>query len=191
MITLTASSGSGSWENPPAGDATAVLCDVILNKNEQTSFGEKDMLYLIFQLESTMADGRRHSIRRKFTASLNPKANLNKFLAKWRGKPIADGESINFKGMIGTGCVLEIEHSEGMDGKIWANIDRARALAKGDWIKVDKDYDPQRTRDGIAEKNPGSTIVETTEAAKPEKKKPAPKKQLNVSSASDEDDVPF
>ena len=191
MITLTASSGSGTWENPDAGEHSAVLCDVILNKNEQTSFGEKDMLYLVFQLESTMADGRRHSIRRKFTASLNPKANLNKFLAKWRGKPIADGESINFKGMIGIGCVLEIEHSEGMDGKIWANIDRARALAKGDWIKVDKDYDPQRTRDSIADKNPGSTIAETTEAAKPEKKKPAPKKQLNVSSASDEDDVPF
>jgi len=191
MITLTASSGSGTWENPDAGEHSAVLCDVILNKNEQTSFGEKDQLYLVFQLESTMADGRRHSIRRKFTASLNPKANLNKFLAKWRGKPIADGESINFKGMIGIGCVLEIEHSEGMDGKIWANIDRARALAKGDWIKVNKDYDPQRTRDSIADKNPGSTIAETTEAAKPEKKKPAPKKQLNVSSASDEDDVPF
>ena len=191
MITLTASSGSGTWENPDAGEHSAVLCDVILNKNEKTSFGEKDMLYLVFQLESTMADGRRHSIRRKFTASLNPKANLNKFLAKWRGKPIADGESINFKGMIGTGCLLEVEHSEGMDGKIWANIDRAKALAKGDWIKVDKDYDPQRTRDSIADKNPGSTIAETTEAAKPEKKKPAPKKQLNVSSASDEDDVPF
>ena len=191
MITLTASSGSGTWENPDAGEHTAVLADVIFNQNEQTSFGEKDMLYLYFQLESTMADGRRHTIRRKFTASLNPKANLNKFLAKWRGKPIADGESINFKGMIGTGCLLEIEHSEGMDGKIWANIDRAKALAKGDWIKIDKDYDPQRTRDSIAEKNPGSTIVETTEAAKPEKKKPAPAKQLNVSSASDEDDVPF
>ncbi len=191
MITLTASSGSGTWENPDAGEHSAVLCDVILNKNEQTSFGEKDVLYLYFQLDTKMTDGRRHSIRRKFTASLNPKANLNKFLAKWRGKAIADGESINFKAMIGTGCLLEIEHSEGMDGKIWANIDRARALAKGDWIKVDKDYDPQGHRDSIAEKNPGSTIVETTEAAKPEKKKPAPKKQLNVSSASDEDDVPF
>ena len=190
MITLTASSGS-TWENPDAGEHSAVLCDCILNKNEQTSFGEKDMLYLYFQLDTKMADGRRHTIRRKFTASLNPKANLNKFLAKWRGEPIADGESINFKGMIGTGWLLEGEHSEGMDGKIWANIDRAKALAKGDWIKIDKDYDPQRTRDSIADKNPGSTIAETTEAAKPEKKKPAPTKQLNVSSASDEDDVPF
>lgn len=190
MITLTAS--SGTWENPEAGQHPAVLCDVILNKEEQTTYGEKDMIYLYFQLETTMDDGRRHTIRRKFTASLNPKANLNKFLSKWRGKPIQDGESINFKSLIGKGCMLEIEHEEGHDGRIWANIHRATALAKGDWIKVDRDYNPERTRQSIADKTPGSTISETTETAAPEKKKPAPKVVLeNVSSSSDEDDVPF
>jgi hypothetical protein len=188
MITLTASS-SGTWENPEQGQHPAVLCDVILNKEEQTTYGEKDMLYLYFQLDTKMEDGRRHTIRRKFTASLNPKANLNKFLSKWRGKTIQDGESINFKSLIGRGCMLEIEHSEGQDGRIWANIFRATPLAKGDWIKVDPDYNPERTRQSIAERTPGSTISETTETAAPEKKKPAPK--VARSSVTDEDDVPF
>ena len=190
MIELTQTKSSGAWENPEAGEHKAVCVDVVLNKNEQTNFGEKDMIYLFFELEAENSQGRRHIVRYRATASLNPKANLCRFMQKWRDKRINDGESINFKSLIGLGATLELELEEANDGKIWCNIERARKLDESETPTPDGKYDGDFVRQGISDRNPGSEIVEST-VAKPAKKASPPKKKVNASSASDEDDVPF
>lgn len=75
------------------------------------------------------------TISATFTASLNSKANLRKFLDTWRGRKFTEEELKGFdlKKVVGAECMLQIIHSD--DGK-WANIQAAMPLYKG--VVVDK-----------------------------------------------------
>ncbi len=185
-LTLTAGGGNAvsDYTPPPAGEHKAILVDIVLSKNEQTKFGVKDLLFFYFEIEEKMDDGRPFLVRKKFTNSLNEKSNLYKFLTKWRGKPFEPGEEFNLRQMLGVGCMLELEEftPEGED-KVVVYVDRARKLAKKDWIKPSGEYDGDRTRERIekykSENNSESPAVATEPTA--------PKKEeYDVN-----DDVPF
>ena len=185
-LTLTAGSAEQEYEQPPTGEHNALLVDIVLSKNEETKYGTKDVLYFQFELDAEMSDGRPFLIRKKFNNSLNEKSNLYKFLSKWRGAPFKNGEAVDLKAMINTGCVLEIELWETPDGKALHLIDRARKLAKKDWPKASGNYDGDRTRERIEAKKAEQTPPE-----------PAPEpKQADLPTGGrtnwkTEDDVPF
>ena len=187
----------------PSGDHKAVLVDVIKSDQEPSFYGPKDHVYLVFELEAEKDNGFRWTLNYRATASMHPKANLNKFLAKWRGKAIEKGEKINMRSLIGKCCILEVEHTEGNDGRTWANIDRARPLTKAQWIKPKGEYDGERERQRITERvdkrrqmdgytsddEPAVVASDPPGAIKQsEKKKPKP---VLIEVDDDADDVPF
>lgn len=128
-----------------------MLVDIVQSPNEHTSFGVKNMLYFYFEVEEKMNDGRPFLVKTRFTESLNPKANLYKFLKKWRGQDIKPGETINLSKLVGTGCVLEVENEISNAGNQYAVVDRARALAEEEWPAPSGHYDGERIRGYVAE----------------------------------------
>ena len=98
-LTLTQSSG-GDFTPHPEGIFPAVCVDVIdLGPVTSTWEGQTktaNKLRIVFETEEVGNDHKRMTVSKSFTASLHPKAKLTEFLGKWRGKPVADGESIRF-----------------------------------------------------------------------------------------------
>ena len=176
-LTLTAGGGKSTteYQKAPLGEHSAVLVDIILSENETTNYGIKDQYYFYFEIEAKMDDGRPFLVRKKFSAPkkdsagvrypMSEKSNLSKFLVKWRGKPFGPGEDVALADLIGTGCTLEIEPwtPEGGDEPIHL-VDRARKLAKKDWIKASGEYDGDRTRERIEkyreENNSGTPAIQ-------------------------------
>jgi hypothetical protein len=78
---------------------------------------------ITFESEAKTDDGKPCTVFRSFSASLHPKSNLAAFLSKWRGRPVAPGESIELKNLIGSCCTLVISHQKNMAGKTYASID--------------------------------------------------------------------
>lgn len=108
----------------PQGQYQAVCVDVIDYGVQETSFGPKPKLGLVFQIEGTrMANGNRFTVYSRFTASLHEKAKLRQFLEMWQARPFAASELQNFdiEKLIGANAYVQIIHNES-GGKTYANI---------------------------------------------------------------------
>ena len=167
-LTLTVGNQDANreYQQPPLGEAKAIMVDVILSRNEQTKFGVKDLVFFYFELEHLMDDNRPFLVRKKFTWSLNEKSNLFKFLQKWKGG-LTPGKPFNVGKLILEGCILEIEPWTSPDGKVLHLVDRARKLDKSKWIEASGEYDPVKTAARIEERRleavAETTAVERTE----------------------------
>lgn len=140
-MSLTVSEGaSGSYAPPEAGTFTAVCCAIIdLGTQVSTFEGESKSarkIMLAFELTDPDAgqrdDGGPHIIRKRFTASLHPKAGLRKFLESWRGRPFDAQELKGFSlpVLLGKPCLLGIVH-EAKGDKVYANLSSCMKLPKG------------------------------------------------------------
>mgnify|MGYP001276989949 CR=1 FL=1 len=71
-------------------------------------------------------------ISKKYTLSLNEKANLRKDLQSWRGRVFTDAELEGFdiKNVLGKSCMIQVIHNKSGD-KIYANIAAIMPLMKG------------------------------------------------------------
>ena len=186
MLTAGGGTTTTEYQKAPLGEHSAVLVDIILSENETTKYGIKDQYYFYFEIEAKMDDGRPFLVRKKFTNSLHPKSILYSFLTKWRGKPFEPGEEFNLRQMLGVGCMLELEEftPDGED-KVVVYVDRARKLAKKDWIKASGEYDGDRTRERIEKYKSENKSDSPAVATKPTAT--APKKE----EYDENDDVPF
>jgi len=70
---------------------------------------------------------------RRFTLSLGSNSHLRKFLRTWRGRDFTPEELEGFemKTLLGAGANIQVLHDAGKDGTIYANIDSAAKLHKG------------------------------------------------------------
>jgi hypothetical protein len=176
----------------PAGIAPAVCVDVI-DRGEQPGFegnGVRHVLMVVFESEEKDDEGNRLTISRTFTASLNPKASLNKFLAQWRGKAIATGEEIDLDRLLGKSVNLVITHVQGQDGQTRAKIEAAAPCKQK--VTPSGHYDGDALRHRLAEKDKerGMNQPATPAPAKP-MPSPAPAPSPAPVAEVEEDDVPF
>lgn len=94
--------------------------------------------------------GKRFCIYKKYTLSLNAKANLLKDLVSWRNKPFTDEEKAGFdlERLVGVNCQISVIHNAGKNGNVYANISSILPIKRGtlpmkpengrttpDWIK--------------------------------------------------------
>lgn len=112
---------SSNRELAPEGQFIAVCVDVVdLGMVETVWEGTKRMTAkcrVVFELGETRADGSRFLVSRRFTASLNEKAALRKFLEDWRGKKFTPEELAGFdtEKLIGQPAVVQIVHNTSGD----------------------------------------------------------------------------
>ena len=144
---------SGDFQPHPEGIHPAVCVDVMDLGLVETDFqGVKKMVNkvkLTFESEALTDDGKRCAVRRSFGASLHPKSNLASFLGKWRGRPVAPGETIGLEKLIGACCTLVISHQKNLAGKTYASIDAVSKPTKK--VTPSGTYDPAAARQRYAE----------------------------------------
>ena len=106
-------------------------------------------LKLLFETTARGEDGGALTISRNFSASLHPKAALCDFIGKWRGRPVADGETIDFAKLIGANATLVISHQTNKSGGTYAQIDAVSKPTQG--LRASGGYDPVAMRRRLAE----------------------------------------
>lgn len=149
-----AAKASADFDIAPAGNHVGI-CNAIIDLGMQPGRGQypapKHEVYMRFELPTERVtytkDGKSvdgpMTIGRTFTASMNEKANLRKFVESWFGKKFpTDGEAENFdlQALLGRKCLLNVTHTE-KGQKVYANINAATPIPKGmtaDYTQVNR-----------------------------------------------------
>jgi hypothetical protein len=120
------------FDNAPAGTYGAVCYRVIdLGTQEVIWEGDKKFqrkVYIAFELDEKMEDGRPYVVGRKFTVSMHEKSGLRAFLKGWRGRDFTPEELMGFnpQKLIGAPCMLSL-----VQNGDYVNIASAAKLPKG------------------------------------------------------------
>ena len=153
MATVLQCNESGNFKPHPEGIFPAVCVDVIDLGMVTTEFqGDTKLVNkvkLVFESEQKTEEGKNCIVSRNYTASLHPKAKLSDFLAKWRGRPVVQGEIIDLGKLVGACCTLVVSHQTNLVGKKYASIDAVSKPTKK--LVPSGHYDPAAARQRIAE----------------------------------------
>lgn len=160
---LTARNEGGERVIIPAGTHIGRCYGIIdLGTQYSEKFGNWSHKVL-FQWElpaDLMDDGRPLAISKKYTISLNEKANLRHDLESWLGRSItADEEKNGFAlgSMLGAPCLLSVIHAES-NGKAYANISSIMSVPKGMTVPDQSNpvvsYDIENGEDAVYHKLP-------------------------------------
>jgi hypothetical protein len=151
-LTLTSKDG-GDFKPHPEGIHSAACVDVMDMGLVEVEFqGQRKLVNkvkLVFESEQKSEDGKACTVSKNFTASLHPKAKLADFLGKWRGRPVAPGETIDLAKLIGASCTLVISHQQNLVGKTYASIDAVSKPTKK--VTPSGTYDAAATRQRYAD----------------------------------------
>lgn len=143
-MTYNVGGGSGDFKQLPAGTYIAVcnmLADLGLQPGSQKYPDPKHKVAIRFEVPAERVkyefDGVKHegpmAITKTFTASMNKKANLRKFLEGWRGQAFTDAEAGNFdiRKLLGQPALLTVQEYTKNDGNKGTAIGSAAKLMKG------------------------------------------------------------
>jgi hypothetical protein len=119
-ITISINSGA-DFEPVSEGVHQAVLADIVDLGPVQTAFGVKDKVQFVWLTDEADETGRTKYLFKRYTKSLHEKASLRKDVKAILGKDI-DGASFDVETLLGRNNSLVVQHSEGNDGKVYANI---------------------------------------------------------------------
>jgi hypothetical protein len=134
-----------SYPPAPAGLHQGVCCDVIdmgLVENTFKAGTKQHKIRVAWQVDAIDDTGRPYLAQRRYTLSLDKKANLRKDLESWRGRPFTSEELKGFdlEKLIGVNCQLNIMHVT-KDGSTYANVIGIVPLGnRTEKIAVSKDY---------------------------------------------------
>jgi hypothetical protein len=199
---LSENQSNTDFQPAPQGQYQAVCVDVIDYGVQETSFGPKPKLGLVFQIEGErMTNGNRYTVYARFTASLHEKAKLRQFLEMWQARPFAASElqSFDIERLIGANAYVQIIHNES-GGKTYANIQTIMPVnpqwnmpkleAENYTRKQDREQQSQPQRAAVAAPSPAQSFSPRTGyAASPA---PSPYQAPTVpSSGFNDDDIPF
>lgn len=135
------SDNAKEYTKHPEGEFVGVCVDIVDLGLEQTAYGMKPKVRIVFETEATVEKeigGQTvlvpATISRKFTASLNEKAPLRAFLEAWRGKKFTAQEVKGFdtEALLGAPAYLNITWEWSQDGtKQYDNIMSCMKLPRG------------------------------------------------------------
>ena len=190
-LTLTCKEG-GDFKPHPEGIHPAICVDVMDLGLVETEFqGVKKMVNkvkLTFESEAKTEDGKPCSVSKNFSASLHAKSNLAAFLGKWRGRPVAPGESIDLQKLIGASCTLVISHQQNLAGKTYASIDAVSKPTRK--VTPSGTYDPAAARQRFADwkaKQAAAPAAPTAAAPQAMPASPVPSKSVAATPPPDFD----
>ena len=143
-MTYDVGGGGKDYKNVPAGTYIAV-CNMLADLGMQPGSAKypdpKHKVALRFEIPDERVeyeyDGVKHegpmAITTTFTASMNAKANLRKFLEGWRGQSFNDVEAGNFdiSKLLGVPALLTVTEYTNAKGEKKTKIGSAARLMKG------------------------------------------------------------
>lgn len=152
---LIATAGDSKTFTPaPEGTHQAVCVDVIdkgllPNRFKEGTFQHK--VDLAWQIDELRDDGKRFLVFKRYTLSLNEKANLRHDLESWRGRPFTEDELRGFdvESVIGANGLVNVQHNTRGE-KTYANVKTVMALPKGMQRMFPENYERVSTADPAA-----------------------------------------
>lgn len=130
------------WENPSPGIHQAVCIDWIDLGLQETEYGEKHRVQLLFQLDANKTDGSPMRIGRKFNATIAEKSSLRASLKSWRGADLTaeEREHFDLEQLIGAQAQVNIEEFAKTGGGTGTAIGAILPPADGQEIVPDEHY---------------------------------------------------
>jgi hypothetical protein len=140
----------GDFVPAPEGMHSAVCVDALDLGEQETPWGPKHKVSLVWEIAARMEDGKPFTVRKWYTASLNEKSNLYKDLCSWRGRDFTAEELKGFdiEKVVGAQCQVFVQHTQ-KDGQVRGNV---RVVTKpagpkltpsGHYVRV-KDRQPEQ-----------------------------------------------
>lgn len=156
MAIYVSDNGGGKFTPHPTGLHQMVCCDVIDKGMEDTPYGQKRKVVIVWESVETNDKGNRMTVRQKYTASLNEKAKLRHDLEAWRGRAFTADELSNFdlENLIAANAMVNVVHRPDSKGNTWANVASLSPLMRGlPKLSVSSEYIRQRDRTDTPEPN--------------------------------------
>lgn len=133
----------------PEGLYQAVCVDVVDVGMIKTSFGEKHMVRIVWQVDVENPDtDKRFDVRRSYHLSLHEDATLRKHLECWRGRKFTEEELAGFdlEKLLGANCQIQVVQDLGNSGNVFANVQAVVPAPKGVPKMAPIDYVRQNDR---------------------------------------------
>ena len=113
MALTISESGGGTFETIPKGRYKAACYRIVdVGTHNETYEGEtkkRHSVFLYWELDEKMSDGKPFSIMKQYTLSLNEKSALYIHLCTWRNKKFTEDELKGFDLTNILGCTCELE----------------------------------------------------------------------------------
>lgn len=137
------------FEACPQGVHHAVCCDVVDLGIVSTPFGDKSQVQIRWQVDLANSKGDRYVVRKNYTRTLAPKANLRKDLEMWRGRPMTEKETEMFdlERLLGINCQIQVMHKLADNGSVYANVVAVLPIAKNVAKIAVENYQRQKDRE--------------------------------------------
>ena len=108
------------YDIPDEGIINATLAEIKDLGEVQTTFGAKEKLLFVWEVDQTDQYGNRMKVFQRFTKSLHPQALLTEAIYSITGEDV--GDELDLEDLIGINVQLLIKHNQGADGVIYANV---------------------------------------------------------------------
>ena len=141
------------------GVHSVVLADVVDLGVLPTAFGDKHKVQFVYLTDEADEAGKTKYLFERFTASLHEKASLRKRVKQLLGGKEPDGSAFDLESLIGTQARVVVEHNEGNDGKVYANV--ASVMKPDPKVRVDipSDFTRQQNKPGYqGPKKPNAAV---------------------------------
>lgn len=124
-MAIIAKNTGGEYQRPSTGTVQAVCYGVVDIGFQDTPWGKKHQVVILFEINEKMKggdyDGKRFVISKKYSLSLHPESNLGKDLRSWTGKEFKEDEQFDIEQLKGHNCLLSIQETKKND-KTYTNI---------------------------------------------------------------------
>lgn len=144
---IATASETKNYAPAPEGTHQGVCVDVIdvgLKPNPFREGTQQHKIDIAWQIDEHREDGKRFVVYKRYTLSLNEKANLRHDLESWRGKPFTEDELRGFdvEAVIGANALINIQHKPSTKnlGKVFANVVSVMKTTKGMVALAAEDY---------------------------------------------------
>ena len=118
----------------PAGTHHAVCYCVADLGTQETNYGKKPQLLIGWEIpEERLYDGRVAVVSRRYSVSADPKAALRIDIESWQGRKFSESDldTFNFADLVTQCCLVNIQHSDGTNGRIYANVKSVLPAPRG------------------------------------------------------------
>lgn len=125
MSIIVTDTGGGDYEKASPGIKNAVCSNSYDLGVQDTKFGPKHQVVLLWELDELDSEGVRHWVWKKYTASLNEKASLRKDIEGWAGKKLSEEQlaGLDIEKFVGKRVTINVVHNTSKDGtKTYANV---------------------------------------------------------------------
>jgi hypothetical protein len=128
---IAKATGGNDFAPASAGPHAAICIDVVARGLQQTTFGMKDKIWVIWAIDEDMEDGQPQIVLQQYTNSLHEKSQLGIHLSGWRGRQFNDAERAGFdlEKVVGKKCLLNITHNTKGE-RTYANVSSIMPLPK-------------------------------------------------------------